>query len=119
MFARIGIMRALNRNHVREFNPDRKPHHWGNRTETGHGMKLTHRFAELTPEKRPQNPHMDGTGLRFETASPKPKPIISVKCPGCGQWFDMRDLRQMLAHVHDAEIEIGEGPAPAPEGPLQ
>jgi hypothetical protein len=30
-------------------------------------MKLTHRFAELTPEKRPQDPHMDGTGLRFET----------------------------------------------------
>ena len=30
-------------------------------------MKLTHRFAELTPEQRPQDPHMDGTGLRFET----------------------------------------------------
>jgi hypothetical protein len=23
--------------------------------------------AEMTPEKRPQDPHMDGTGLRFET----------------------------------------------------
>jgi hypothetical protein len=31
MFARIGVMRALNRQHVREFNPDRKPHHWGKR----------------------------------------------------------------------------------------
>jgi hypothetical protein len=30
-------------------------------------MKLTHRFAQLTPEKRPQDPKMDGTGLRFET----------------------------------------------------
>jgi hypothetical protein len=30
-------------------------------------MKLTHRFAEMTPEKRPQDPHMNGTGLRFET----------------------------------------------------
>jgi hypothetical protein len=30
-------------------------------------MKLTHRFANLTPEKRPQDPSMDGTGLRFET----------------------------------------------------
>jgi hypothetical protein len=29
-------------------------------------MKLTHKFAE-TPEQRPQDPHMDGTGLRFET----------------------------------------------------
>jgi len=30
-------------------------------------MKLTHRFEELAPEKRPQDPHLDGTGLRFET----------------------------------------------------
>ena len=30
-------------------------------------MKLIHRFAEMTPEKRPQDPHMDGTGLSFET----------------------------------------------------
>jgi hypothetical protein len=31
MFARIGIMRALNRGHVREFNPSRKDPHWGRR----------------------------------------------------------------------------------------
>jgi hypothetical protein len=31
MFARIGIMRALNRHVVREFNPDRKDTHWGHR----------------------------------------------------------------------------------------
>jgi len=30
-------------------------------------MKLTHKFAEMTPEKRPRDPHMDGTALRFET----------------------------------------------------
>lgn len=30
-------------------------------------MKLTHKFAEMTPEKRPQDPSMDGTGLTFET----------------------------------------------------
>ena len=29
MFARIGIVRALNRGFVREFNPDRKDTHWG------------------------------------------------------------------------------------------
>jgi hypothetical protein len=29
MFARIGVMRALNRNVVREFNPARKDKHWG------------------------------------------------------------------------------------------
>ncbi len=31
MFARIGIMRALNRHMERMFNPDRKDHHWGKR----------------------------------------------------------------------------------------
>jgi hypothetical protein len=31
MFARIGVMQALNRHHVREFDLDRKPHHWGKR----------------------------------------------------------------------------------------
>jgi hypothetical protein len=30
-------------------------------------MKLTHHFEELPPEKRPQDPDMDGSGLRFET----------------------------------------------------
>jgi hypothetical protein len=29
IFARIGVMRALNRHVVREFNPDRKETHWG------------------------------------------------------------------------------------------
>jgi hypothetical protein len=27
-----------------------------------------------------------------------------------GALFDMRDLAQMLAHVHDAAMEVGEGP---------
>jgi hypothetical protein len=31
-------------------------------------------------------------------------------CPVCGAFLDMRDLGQMLAHVHNAEIDIGEGP---------
>jgi len=31
MHARIGMLRALNRNVVREFNPDRKDTHWGRR----------------------------------------------------------------------------------------
>jgi hypothetical protein len=31
MFARIGVMRALNRHVEREFNPDRKDPHWGKR----------------------------------------------------------------------------------------
>jgi hypothetical protein len=31
MMARIGVMRPLNRNVVREFDPSRKDHHWGKR----------------------------------------------------------------------------------------
>lgn len=31
MLARIGVMKALNRHVVRDFNPDRKDHHWGKR----------------------------------------------------------------------------------------
>jgi hypothetical protein len=30
-------------------------------------MKLTHELEELPPEKRPQDPDMDGSGFRFET----------------------------------------------------
>jgi hypothetical protein len=37
-----------------------------------------------------------------------------MQCPGCGQWFDMRDLELVRAHVHDPEIEICEGPEPPP-----
>ena len=31
------------------------------------GSKLTHEFKEMTPEKRPQDPDGDGTGVVFET----------------------------------------------------
>jgi hypothetical protein len=31
MFARIGVMRAINRHVERVFNPDRKDTHWGKR----------------------------------------------------------------------------------------
>ena len=42
-----------------------------------------------------------------------------MKFPGCGEWFDMRDLDQLLAHVHDAEIEIKESPEPPPGQRMQ
>lgn len=35
-------------------------------------------------------------------------------CPGCGVRFDMRDLGQVLAHVHDQPVEIEEGDGPPP-----
>jgi hypothetical protein len=31
MLARIGVMKALHRHEVRQFNPDRRDHHWGKR----------------------------------------------------------------------------------------
>jgi hypothetical protein len=31
MLARIGVMQALNRHHVREFDLNREPHHWRKR----------------------------------------------------------------------------------------
>jgi hypothetical protein len=35
-----------------------------------------------------------------------------MKCPGCGQWFDMRDLAQVADYIHDSEIEVLVGPIP-------
>ena len=32
MFARIGVMQALNRGQILEFNPSRKEHHWGEKS---------------------------------------------------------------------------------------
>ncbi|MFB6418985.1 hypothetical protein [Bradyrhizobium tunisiense] len=28
-----------------------------------------------------------------------------VRCPGCGEWVDMRDLAEALEHLHGKEIE--------------
>jgi len=67
MFARIAVMRALNRNVEQTFDSTRKDHHWGApETEERYLMKLTHKFEEMTPEKRPQDPNMNGSGLTFE-----------------------------------------------------
>ncbi len=30
-----------------------------------------------------------------------------MKCPGCGQWFDMRDLKHVSEHIHDGDFECG------------
>ena len=40
IFARIGVMRALNRNVIREFNPDRKDTHWGRPQAEARHMKI-------------------------------------------------------------------------------
>jgi hypothetical protein len=51
MLARI-VMRTLNRGHAREFNPDRKDHHWGKRKLKGTSDSLDlcqHRQAGWRP----------------------------------------------------------------------
>jgi hypothetical protein len=48
-------------------------------------MKLTRRFAQLTPEKRPQDPNMDGTGLRFETMEHGGE--YPTPCPRPSKWW--------------------------------
>jgi hypothetical protein len=45
MFARIDVMRALNRHHVREFDPSRKEPHWGRLKLAGTGKLLYSRYA--------------------------------------------------------------------------
>jgi len=68
-------------------------------------MKLTHKFAEMTPEKRPQDPHMEGTGLRFETMEHGGEypdtmpPILSLEEPRprgtvLGERADRRHVRE-------------------------
>jgi hypothetical protein len=35
-----------------------------------------------------------------------------MKCPGCGEWFDMRDLDEVIEHVHDQDAVIIVSDAP-------
>jgi hypothetical protein len=62
----------------------------------------------------PRNSDIDADGVAETEADHYRKRL------GCGEWFDMRDLGQVLAHVHDGEIEIEVGPGPPPGGgPVQ
>jgi uncharacterized C2H2 Zn-finger protein len=38
-----------------------------------------------------------------------------MKCPGCGEWFDMRELAQVFKHIHDGDVDLDQGPPPAPK----
>jgi hypothetical protein len=54
-----------------------------------------------------------GVAFGYEVSGNEARP--RSYCPICGALIDTRDLGQVLAHVHDAEIEVGEEPEP----PLQ
>jgi len=81
MFARIAVMRAMNRKHVREFNLDRKPHHWG-RPAVDHFLigwltaspGTSASSARMAENTTPATTAMwYPTGLSCIVASPKPR----------------------------------------------
>ena len=45
----------------------------------------------------PRNTGFDADGVAKTEAD------HHMKCHGCGQWFDMRDLSQVLQHIHEDE----------------
>ena len=104
-------------------------------------MKLMHKFAEMKPELRPQDPHRDGTDLHFETmehgggisrrnapshqAERRRRSFLHLRADyarrqggrqsgvsvRCGGW--MIDNSQRVPDV-SANIEIGESPERPP-----
>jgi hypothetical protein len=60
----------------------------------------------------PRNTGTDGDGVAQSEAD------HFEKCPVCSQWFDKRDLAQVVQHIHDSEIEVLEGPAPPRDPPV-
>ena len=46
----------------------------------------------------------EGVAFGYEVLGNEARP--RSYCPICGALIDMRDLGQVLAHVHDAEIEL-------------
>jgi hypothetical protein len=77
-------------------------------------MKLTDRFAQLLPEKRPQDPRRDGTGLRFETrehggeypdARPQAIKPIDVKGRSCVYVRITQDRKAVDSQGHAVEMQ--------------
>jgi hypothetical protein len=78
MFARIGVMRALKRHHVREFNQNRSTHHWGRRKcaindEVGKGL--------CQPSYMVSRNHIPGVSSQFREEQHNPCPPASEEAP--------------------------------------
>lgn len=58
--------------------------------------------------KVPRNTGIDADGVAGTEAD------HFMKCPECGQRFDMRDLAQVAEHMHGGDIEISQGEGPPP-----
>jgi hypothetical protein len=41
-----------------------------------------------------------------------------VKCPICSQLFEIRNLAQVVEHIHGSEIDVLEGPGPPRDPPV-
>ena len=54
----------------------------------------------------------EGVAFGYEVLGDETRP--RSYCPICGVLIDMRDLSQMLAHVHDAKIKITKRDGPPP-----
>ena len=77
-------------------------------------MRLTRRFAALSPEKRPQDPELDGNGLRFETmdhggeypdAMPQAIKLIDAEGRSCIYVPIMQDGRVVDCHGHLTDLD--------------
>jgi hypothetical protein len=77
-------------------------------------MRLTHRFAPLAPERRPQDPELDGSGLRFETmdhggeypdAMPQAIRLIDAEGRSCIYVPIMQDGRVVDSQGHIVDLD--------------
>jgi hypothetical protein len=86
----------------------------GSRDDRNNSAARPSRKGAVVRAKLPRNTGTDGDGVAQTEAD------HFGNCPVCGAFIDMRDLGQVLAHVHDQEIELGEGDNPPPrESPAQ
>jgi hypothetical protein len=51
--------------------------------------------------------------IRYSGTGSDPDGVAETEAD-CGAYLDMRDLHEVLAHVHEAEMEISEGPESPP-----
>ena len=77
-------------------------------------MRLTRKFAALSPEKRPQDPELDGSRLRFETmdhggeypdAMPQAIKLIDAEGRSCIYVPIMQDGRVVDCHRHLTDLD--------------
>jgi hypothetical protein len=75
--------------------------------------------AVLTAAELLTNAAEHGEPIDFARIATRDVTDYFGNCSVCGALIDARDLCMILAHLHGAQIEVGEGPTPPPrEGPV-